>query len=67
MASSDEKKRVLLRTTADVLFNAVAQMEVCVNEYPRYINQLNALKKLSEALVSDARAVGYIGRKGVRG
>ena len=60
--SDDEKRRVMLRTTADVMLNSVNQLEWCVKDWPQYSRECEALKELIEPIVAAAREVGYIGR-----
>jgi hypothetical protein len=59
---NEEKRRVLLRTTADAATHFLLQMECCAAEWPEYVGEAKSLKTLSEGLVAHAREVGYIGR-----
>ena len=60
--SPDEKRKTMLRTTADILNNAVLQMDWCIKDWPEYQRERDQLKELSDRIVADARGVGYVGR-----
>ena len=60
--SQDERIKILLRTTADMMLHALSQLECCVEEYPQYAGEVRSMRNLCDSLVADARSVGYIGR-----
>ena len=61
-STPDEKRRVLLRTTADIMAHALIQMECCAAEWPEYVGEVEALRNLCLSLTAQAREVGYVGR-----
>jgi hypothetical protein len=57
----EEKKNVVLRTTASVLEHALKQMALCGVVWPEYMDDLTSFRHSVENIVEHARQVGYVG------
>jgi hypothetical protein len=61
--TDEEKRRVLLRTTATVVDHCVLQVECCVGEWPDLRGSLDLLTGVADAIREEAEKVGYMRRK----
>ena len=57
----DERRNVCLRTTADVLENALKQMEYCSTQWPEYLPDATEMRHSVDKIVAHARETGYVG------
>lgn len=59
--SSDEKRAVCLRTTANVTEHALKQLAYCATQWPEYADDLTSFRHTVERIVEHARELGYVG------
>ena len=63
-ANQADSDATLLRTTADVLANALKQLECCATRWDEYRKPANDMRLMVEGLVEHAKGYGYVAKGG---
>lgn len=54
---------MVLRTTTEIMTNALRAMELCANDWPEYQADYQQMKAMVERLELAAQGMGYVGKK----
>lgn len=56
----DEPRNIILRTTADIMSNALVQLECCVKDWGEYADFTKQMREVTQRMIDRATLVGYI-------